>query len=164
MTPKRSKLVVAESEQYELSENGILLHIYTPRTKGIPKEQKIITQTCVPSKLRDDVLKSYHDSLAGGMHQGFERTYAAIRQKYYWPSMFRDCEAYVQSCDQCQRVKRNVHGKPPPLQPLPVVYVFQRWHIDIIGGLPTTKDKYKYVLHVVDSYSKSFPTSHTRSN
>ena len=88
------------------------------------------------------------------MHQGFERTYAAIRQKYYWPSMFRDCEAYVQSCDQCQRVKRNVYGKPPPLQPLPVVDVFQRWHIDILGGLPTTKDKHIYVLLVVDSYSK----------
>ncbi|XP_053389855.1 protein NYNRIN-like [Mercenaria mercenaria] len=108
--PKKAKQVVAEAEQYELSEHGVLLHLYTPRTKGIPKDQKLITQVCVPFILRDDVLKSYHDSLAGGMHQGFERTYAALRQKYYWPTMFR--------------------------------------------GLPTTKDKYKYVLLVVDSYSK----------
>ena len=88
------------------------------------------------------------------MRQGFERTYAALRQKYYWPTMFRDCQPYIQSCEECQRVKRDVHGKPPPLQPLPVADLFQRWHIDILGGLPTTKDKYKYVLLVVDSYSK----------
>lgn len=97
---------------------------------------------------------SFHDSLAGGMHQGFERTYAALRQKYYWPTMFEDCRKYIQSCEMCQRVKRDIHGKPPPLQPMPVADLFQRWHIDILGGLPTTKDKYKYVPLVVDSYSK----------
>ena len=38
--PKQAKLVVEESDQFELSEHGILLHIYTPRTRGIPKDQK----------------------------------------------------------------------------------------------------------------------------
>ena len=47
-----------------------------------------------------------------------------------------------------------MHAKPPPLNPMPVADLFQRWHIDILGGLPTTKDKFKYVLLVVDSYSK----------
>ena len=43
---------------------------------------------------------------------------------------------------------------PEPLQPLPVADLFSRWHIDIFSGLPTTKDKYKHILVVVDSYSK----------
>ena len=32
--------------------------------------------------------------------------------------------------------------------------LFSRLHIDILSGLPTTKDKYKHILVVVDSYSK----------
>ena len=54
----------------------------------------------------------------------------------------------------CQQVKRPVHAKPPPVQLLPVADLFGRWHIDILSGLPTTKDKYKHILVVVDSYSK----------
>ena len=38
--PKQAKLVVAESDQFELSEHGILLHIYTPRTKVFPRTKK----------------------------------------------------------------------------------------------------------------------------
>jgi hypothetical protein len=37
---------------------------------------------------------------------------------------------------------------------MPIADLFQRWHIDILGGLPTSKNKYKYVLLVVDSFSK----------
>ena len=104
--------------------------------------------------MRDDILRSYHDSLAGGGHQGHEQTFAAIRLKYYWPKMYDEIRKYVQSCLLCQQVKRPVHAKPPPLQPLPVADLFSRWHIDILSGLPTTKDKYKHILVVVDSYSK----------
>ena len=68
--------------------------------------------------------------------------------------MYDEIDKYVQSCLLCQQVKRPVHAKPPPLQPLPVADLFSRWHIDILSGLPTTKDKYKHILVVVDSYSK----------
>ena len=152
--PKKAKSVVAESYQFEIGPQGLLFHLYTPRTKGVPKEEKILLQLAVPKKMRDEILKSFHDSLAGGGHQGFERTYAALRLKYFWPSMWDDTRTYIQSCEPCQASKRHIHGKPPPLNPLPVSDLFGRWHIDILGGLPTTKDKYKYVLLVVDSYSK----------
>ena len=68
--------------------------------------------------------------------------------------MYDQIGKYVQSCELCQQVKRPVHVKPSPLQPLPVADVFGCWHIDILSGLPTTKDKYKHILVVVDSYSK----------
>lgn len=121
---KKAKLIVAQSDQYEILPSGHLVHLYSPRTKGVPKEEKLILQVCIPAILRDDMLRSFHDSLAGGMHQGFERTYAALRQKYYWPTMFEDCRKYIQSCEMCQRVKRDIHGKPPPLQPMPVADLF----------------------------------------
>ena len=42
----------------------------------------------------------------------------------------------------------------PPLNPMGVAIFFPKWHMDILGELPTTKDKYKYILLVVASYSR----------
>ena len=150
---KQAKTLVAEASQFEI-QNGLLYHFYTPRSRGLPREERLVKQLAVPRIMRDDILRSYHDSLAGGGHQGHERTFAAIRLKYFWPKMYDQIGKYVQSCELCQQVKRPVHAKPPPLQPLPVADLLGRWHIDILSGLPTTKDKYKHILVVVDSYSK----------
>ena len=151
--PLLARIVVAEAYNYEL-EDGILKHFYSKRSRNVPAEERLVKQTAIPVILRDDILKSYHDCLAGGGHQGFERTYAAIRNKYYWPRMYDDIRQYVKTCEICQQSKRAFNAKPPPLQPQPVDDVFSRWHMDILSGLPTTKEKYKHVLLVVDSYSK----------
>ena len=62
-------------------------------------------QTAIPKSLRDELLKSYHDCIAGGGHLGFERTYASLRNKYYWPSMYEEIRQYVRTCEVCQSPK-----------------------------------------------------------
>ena len=47
----------------------------------------MIRQLAVPTNWREDVLRSYHDSLLEGGHQGFNRTYAVICMKSYWPKI-----------------------------------------------------------------------------
>ena len=95
--PKEARKIVAESYQYEIGPQGLLFHLYTPRTRGVPKEEKILIQLAVPKIMRDEILRSFDDSVAGGGHQGFERTYAALRLKYFWPTMWEDTRRYVQS-------------------------------------------------------------------
>ncbi|CAG2190886.1 unnamed protein product [Mytilus edulis] len=151
--PELARAVVAESYNFEL-EDGILKHFYSKRCKKVPKDERLVKQIAVPRNLRDSILKAYHDCILGGGHQGFERTYAAIRNKYFWPTMYSDINQYVKTCEVCQQSKRAFNSKPPPLQPQPTNDIFGRWHMDILSGLPTTKDKYKHVLLVVDSYSK----------
>ena len=151
--PQLARTVVAESYNYEI-EDGILKHFYSKRSRQVPVEERLVKQTAVPKCLRDELLKSYHDCLAGGGHQGFERTYAALRNKYYWPSMYDNIRQYVKTCEVCQQSKRAFNAKPPPLQPQPVDDVFGKWQMDILSGVPTTKDKYKHILVLVDSYSK----------
>lgn len=143
--------IVAEA-QYYIIENGILYHLYQPRSKG-HKWTDVKKQLAVPRKMRDNVLKSYHDALTGG-HQGQERTYEAIRLKYFWPKMFSDIQTYVKTCEECQRAKRYIHQKQALLKPLPVGHVFSRLHIDILGPLPKSKDGFRYILMIVDSFSK----------
>lgn len=76
-----------------------------------------------------------HDSLG---HFGFQKSYASLKDVYYWPNMRRDLEqAYVPSCESCQRNKTHTHTLPGPLHPLPVPDAcFDSIVIDFIGPLP----------------------------
>ena len=68
--------------------------------------------------------------------------------------MYENVRKDVKTCKICQQSKRAFGAKPPPLQPQAVDDVFSRWQIGILSGLPTTKEKYKPVLLVVDSSSE----------
>lgn len=148
----RAKAIPYEANQYEII-NDVLYHIFQPRTKNKEKTEVLLKQLAVPEKLRNDVIKSYHDSIAGGCHLGVQRTYVAIKQKYFWPKMYQNIYDYVTSCDICQRVKRETSARNAPLHPLPVQGTFDRWHMDILAGLPKTKQGYQYILLVTDSLS-----------
>ena len=146
-----ARRVVAEIQDFVL-QDGVLYHYYYPRGKGHQGDRQI-KQLVVPSCLYNDILIAYHDSILGG-HQGIDRTYNSIRQKYFWPRMFAHIETYVKTCTTCQRIKVNRHAQRAPLQPLPIGEVFSRLHIDILGPLKTSPAGYKYVLLIVDSFSK----------
>jgi hypothetical protein len=149
---KRAKAILYEANQYELV-HDVLYHIFQPRSKTQAKTKNLIKQIAVPTSLRQDVMKSYHDSLAGGCHLGVQRTYLAIKEKYFWPGMYQNVYDYVTSCDVCQRVKRETRARNALLVSLPIEDTFQRWHVDILAGLPKTKQGYQYILLVTDSLS-----------
>ncbi|VDI31061.1 Hypothetical predicted protein [Mytilus galloprovincialis] len=78
--PEDKKLatkVFLEASQYALLD-GILFHFYQPRTRG-RKKDIFVKQLACPRQFRNDLLKSYHEL----GHFGFDRTYLAIKQKYF---------------------------------------------------------------------------------
>jgi hypothetical protein len=159
---KKSRQLILEAQDHVLDE-GILYHLWYPRGSGT-KDERVIRQLVVPFDMRNDVLLSFHDSLLGGAHQGVDRTYQSIRLRYYWPHMYNDITQYVRSCLDCQQSKRPTHVQRPPLCPLPVPGLFERMHMDFLGPLETSPEGYKYILLVVDSYSKwpeAFPLKTT---
>lgn len=148
----REKLL-SESNFYVFLDN-ILYHYYQPRSKRARHPDNYVKQLAVPRCLREDVLRSYHDSLAGGAHLGFERTYRAIQLKYYWPGMYQNVADYVRSCDHCQCAKKSTQNTHVPLVNMPVTKPFKRIHMDILGPVTQTSKGHKYILLVVDSFSK----------
>ncbi|KAF8832209.1 hypothetical protein HHX47_DHR1001661 [Lentinula edodes] len=85
--------------------------------------------------IRELLFRLAHDNLG---HFGFDKSYAALRESYYWPHMQRDLEkAYVPACDECQRNKSTTQKKVGPLHPLPVPeHRFSSIAMDFIGPLP----------------------------
>lgn len=142
--------IICEANQYGLND-GVLYHFYQPRAKGKNRDERYIRQLACPRKLRHDVLVTYHEL----GHFGFDRTYRAIQQKYYFPGMYQAVADFVKRCDPCQRAKQPTHAKKVPLTPMPITDTFSKWHIDIIGPFKKpTKEGFKYILIIVDSFSK----------
>ena len=147
---KECKKTMYDKEFYEIVD-GILIHKYQNRGKKKPTEDKFIIQTALPKSLRLNVLEEFLD------HNGYfgvKKTFAAIQTKYYWPRMYQEIVDFVNSCDTCQRAKHSRHQVSTPLNPLPVVNVFERIHLDIVGPLHKTNDGFEYILVCVDSFSR----------
>ena len=148
---KKAKSVIWQSESYGL-EDTVMYHIFQPRTKQVPKVNRIIKQVVIPQCLQEPLLRFYHQT-AYGCHSSFLRTYWTIRQKYYFPGMYEACYQFTQSCEDCQRAKTNQTTHRPPLIPLPTAGKFARWHMDILS-MTETSQGYKYNLVVTDSFTK----------
>jgi hypothetical protein len=149
----QAKKISNVANQYEML-NGVLYHFYQPRRKRPPADERLIRQVALPTEFRSAVLRQFHDSIAGGAHLGLQRTFAAIRLRYYFPGMYQYIHDYIQSCEECQMSKYSRQQQDPPLTSLPVQDVFQRIHIDFIGPIHESSEGHKHILLVVDSYSK----------
>jgi hypothetical protein len=71
-------------------------------------------------------------------HFGFDKTYAAMRDTFYWPGMQTFLEhSFIPSCDSCQRAKAPTVKPAGPLHPLPISdHRFQSVAIDFVGPFP----------------------------
>ncbi len=85
------------------------------RTVAISKE--VVTQLVIPVALVDVVLRLLYDISAG--HPGSDRTLAAARGKYYWPTMRIDVEKHISQCVSCAQTKGTTSTAPILEYPLP---------------------------------------------
>ena len=107
----------------------------------------------IPPSLQRDILRWAHDHPTAG-HGGRIKTLFRLQSRVYWPSMRHDVFKYVQSCTSCQRFKYNNAPTAPPMQ---LYSVTQPWHttgIDIMGPFPPTPRQKKFLLVVVDYFTR----------
>jgi len=157
---QQARKLVMESERF-IIDDGVLYHLFHPRSKRMGEMRPVIKQLCVPKILREDIMKAYHDH---NCHIGQDRLYNTLKVKYWFPFLYSSVLQYVASCDLCQKSKTSQHRKKAPLKPLEVVEPFGRVHMDFVGPLPTTSEGFRHLLVIVDStslYVEAFPTKST---
>ena len=107
----------------------------------------------VPHDLKNEALKIAHDTTLGG-HFGVEKTYHRTKTMFYWKTQISDVQAYVKSCDICQRrnprgqLKAGIGRLPPANEPL------ERVGIDLIGKLSPSLRGNHYILTIVCHFSR----------
>jgi len=141
-------------------QNGILYKRWeTPNLKNI------IIQLIVPKTQIKQILEEAHDSPSGG-HFGINKTLEKIRKRFYWASCKQDVEEWCKSCKVCL-ARRGPAGKgKSPLQIYNVGTPFERIQMDILEPFPLTVSGNKYLLVVVDCFTKwveAFPLKDIRA-
>ena len=107
----------------------------------------------VPLAARSEVLKELHARTLSG-HLGINKTKDKIRERFVWPGMNKDIKAFIMSCDICNRVKHKHFSLRAPLKPIVCSCVLDMMSIDVAGPLETTKAGNRYIIIVVDNFSK----------
>jgi hypothetical protein len=102
-----------------------------------------------------DTISKYHNALVG--HFGVDRTYQRMQNDpklAEWPNMKDDVKAFVQQCALCQKlsaIKQDVKTRPFTLA---CYSPMSRIAIDTLGPLPETEKGYKYVIVIIDAFSR----------
>ena len=103
--------------------------------------------------LRPRLLHLQHTPLVAG-HPGGRRMYATLRHRYYWPHMAADAYEFVKKCDRCARERISLRAHASKLKLFPAKAPLESVAIDIMGPLPISGRKNRYLLVIVDRYTK----------
>lgn len=107
----------------------------------------------VPCTLQDKVISLHHDIPTAG-HAGVKKTVHRIKERFWWKDLDADVTKYIQSCHECSQ-RRDIGKLRAPLGSFNEPEApFERIAIDIVGPLPLSESSNKYILSVVDHFSR----------
>ena len=109
-------------------------------------------QLVVPESLVPRILQELHGHPASG-HFGAQRTLQRAEAMCYWPFMHKEIMDYCNTCSACEAIRLPSPQHKAPLQPISSSYPLQMVFADI-AELPTSKRGFRYILVVVDHFSK----------
>ena len=100
------------------------------------------------------MMRMVHENTATGGHFSFRKAYAKAEQRWFWWSMRSELDLHIHTCQVCQRFQhrkgRHSRGKQwqPRIRPWHSVYT------DAAGPFTTTKRGNKYILLLIDHFSR----------
>ena len=145
--------------------NGIL---YKVKNANQHYNQRVVGtkhRLVIPRTMQNTVLEWAHNHPTAG-HGGQQKTLFRLATRVYWKSMRKDIFKYIAACQECQQFKYN---NAPTANPMQMHLVNEPWHtigLDIMGPLPTTARQKRFILVVVDYFTRwieLFPLKSTTS-
>jgi len=83
------------------------------------------------------------------------RTVNLMFPNFFWANMGRDVKELVNCCSLCDRVNTTFNATAKQLNPLPLLWLFYRWGVDLAGPLnPTSSAGHKYVMVTIEHFMK----------
>ena len=106
-----------------------------------------------PRHLRQELLIKYHEGISGG-HLGYDKTFVKIKERFYWPRMKEEVKQACANFIRCVARKITTHALKETLSSMAADFPFERIAMDIVGPLPTTTRNNRYMLLVIDYYTR----------
>nr|GEU42919.1 reverse transcriptase domain-containing protein [Tanacetum cinerariifolium] len=125
-----------------------------------------VIRRCVHGQEAIDILKDCHYGPIEG-HHGLNYTAKKVLDfGFYWPTIYRDAQDLVKSCDVYQRQGKILQRDEMPQNSIQVCEILDVWGIDFMGPFLSSRGN-KYILVAIDYLSKwveakALPTNDTR--
>jgi transposase InsO family protein len=105
----------------------------------------------IPHSQRQWLVRTTHEALG---HPGVTKTLSTLKGSYYWPGMEQTTRLVVNTCKGCAQRKTGNAGLQPPAQTITTGFPFQKICIDITGPLPPCRSGERFILGIIDCFSK----------
>jgi len=77
-----------------------------------------------------------------------------MKNRVFWRGIDADIAEHIALCEHCQLGKATPNKREGLMQLFPVNNPFEMVHMDIVGPLPVTKSGNRYILTMMDRYSR----------
>lgn len=147
----RQELERSDSPLYELRDG--LIYRKLSKTK---------IRFYIPEVLETQILRNSHDYLG---HIGIDKVVEQINRNYWFPNIREKVKNYISNCLKCVTFSAPSGRKPGYLHSIPKNNrPFEDIHIDFYGPLEATRYKHKFILTIIDSFTKFVRVYPTISN
>nr|GEV04024.1 reverse transcriptase domain-containing protein [Tanacetum cinerariifolium] len=109
--------------------------------------------SCVHGQEAIDILKACHYGPTGGHHSPNYTVKKVFDSGFYWPTIYRNTQDLVKTCDVCQRQGKISQRDEMPQNSIQVCKNFDVLGIDFMGPFLSSRGN-KYILVAVDYFSK----------
>nr|GEY11032.1 reverse transcriptase domain-containing protein [Tanacetum cinerariifolium] len=125
-----------------------------------------VIRRCVHGQEAIDILKACHYRPTRGHHGPNYTAKKVFDSGFYWPTIYRDAQDLVKTCDICQHQGKISQQDEMPQNSNQVCEIFDVWDIDFMGPFPSLRGN-KYILIAIDYLSKwvkakALPTNDVR--
>nr|GEX14463.1 reverse transcriptase domain-containing protein [Tanacetum cinerariifolium] len=125
-----------------------------------------VIRRCVHGQEAIEILKACHYGPTKGHHGLNYTTKKVFDSRFYWPTIYRDAQDLIKTCDVCQLQGKISQRDEMPQNSIQVCEIFNVWAIDFMGPFPSSRGN-KYILVAVDYLSewvevKAIPTNDAR--
>lgn len=88
-------------------------------------------------------------------HKGAQAlTEKILRVGVYWPTIYKDAAKLRKKCPECQAFAPFQNQPAMPLTNISNPWPFHQWGINIVGPFPVAPGGFKFLLVVVDHFTK----------
>ena len=109
---------------------------------------------CLAPEVANYVMREIHEGICRNHSGARSLVNKLIQVGYYWPTMQKDTQTYVKTCDKCQRFSNIIRQPFEELSPVIAPWLFAQWRLDIMGPFPVAVRQLKFLVVGMDYFTK----------
>ena len=79
---------------------------------------------CLIPEEAEYIMREIHEGICGSHSRARSLVHKLVRAGYYWPTIQKDVDAYVKTCDKCQRFSNTIRQPSEELTPMTAPWPF----------------------------------------